>query len=270
MALRLHDPLTAIAEKHQARLKIVELPPGPPVLSSLVAEVYGRPDHSYADLIAAAGTVADRLRKEPGVVEVDDTVEAPAPKLVFVTDQEKAALNGVSVDEIARTLQVSLSGASAGTVRLAGERNPLAIELRLPGRSAPARKTSAGIRVKGRTGNTAARGARPVGDARVDQTIYHKNLERVVYVFAETAGRPPAECVLDVTFDRRPGGDRRHRLGRRHASPGRSPSATISRTAAASPGPCPKGCASSSPARASGRSPSTSSATSAWPSARRW
>ncbi len=63
---------------------------------------------------------------------MDDTVEAPAPKLVFLTDQEKAALNGISVDEIARTLQVALQGAAVGTVRLAGERNPLGIELRLP------------------------------------------------------------------------------------------------------------------------------------------
>jgi multidrug efflux pump subunit AcrB len=94
-ALRLHEPLTKIAEPHKARIKIVELTPGPPVLSSIVAEVYGRADHSYADLVSASGTMADRLRKEPGVVEVDHTVEAPASTLVFVTDQEKAALSGV-------------------------------------------------------------------------------------------------------------------------------------------------------------------------------
>jgi multidrug efflux pump subunit AcrB len=207
LALRLHDPLTRIAEKHQARIKIVELPPGPPVLSSVVAEVYGRPDHSYPDLVAAAGTVADRLRKEPGVVEVDDTIEAAAPKLVFLVDQEKAALNGVSVEQIARTLQVTLSGASVGTVRLAGERNPLAIELRLPRSIRSSTQDLSGIRIKGRTGHQVA--LAEIGrweTSRVDQTIYHKNLERVVYVFAETAGRPPAECVLDVTFDRRPGG----------------------------------------------------------------
>jgi len=207
LALRLHDPLTKIAEKHKARIKIVELPPGPPVLSSVVAEVYGRPDHSYPDLVAAAGTVADRLRKEPGVVEVDDTIEAAAPTLVFLADQEKAALNGVSVEQIARTLQVTLSGASVGTVRLAGERNPLAIELRLPRSIRSSTQDLSGIRIKGRTGHQVA--LAEIGrweTNRVDQTIYHKNMERVVYVFAETAGRPPAECVLDVSFDRRPGG----------------------------------------------------------------
>ncbi|MGC8639840.1 MAG: efflux RND transporter permease subunit [Isosphaeraceae bacterium] len=206
LALRLHDPLTKIALQHKALIKIVELPPGPPVLSSVVAEVYGRPDNSYDDLIAASGIVADRLREEPGVIEVDDTVEAPAPTLVFLADQEKAALNGVSVDEIARTIQVSLNGATVGTVRLAGERNPLAIELRLPRPIRSSAEDLADVRVKGRAGNRVA--LAEIGHwqtRRVDQTIYHKNLERVVYVFAETAGRPPAECVLDVTFDRKPG-----------------------------------------------------------------
>ena len=77
IALRLHDQLAALADRHRARLKIVELPPGPPVLASLVAEVYGRPDQSYEDLVASATTVARRLGMEPGVVDVDDTIEAP-------------------------------------------------------------------------------------------------------------------------------------------------------------------------------------------------
>jgi multidrug efflux pump subunit AcrB len=207
IALRLHDGLTALAGRYHARLKVVELPPGPPVLASLVAEVMGRPDHSYDDLIAAAGTVAKRLKAEPGVAEVDDTVEAPAKKLVFVTDQEKAALSGVSVDEIARTLQLVLSGGQAGTVRLAGERNPLRIELRLSRAARSSSHDLAAIRVKGRTGQfTPLSELGKWEEARVDQTVYHKNIERVVYVTAETLGRTPAECVMDVTFDRRPDG----------------------------------------------------------------
>ena len=207
IALRLHDGLTAVAARYKARLKVVELPPGPPVLASLVAEVTGRPDHSYDDLIAASEVVARRLKAEPGVAEVDDTVETPAKKLVFVTDQEKAALAGVSVDEIARTLQVVLSGGQAGTVRLAGERNPLKVELRLPRAMRSSSHDLAAIRVKGRTGQfTPLSELGKWEEARVDQTVYHKNLERVVYVTAETLGRTPAECVMDVTFDRRPDG----------------------------------------------------------------
>ncbi len=202
IALRLHKGLTELAEKHGARLKIVELPPGPPVLSTVVAEVFGRADQSYEDLVDAAGVVVQRLGVEPGVVEVDDTIEAPAKKLVFVTDQEKAALNGVSVDEIARTLQLVLSGGDAGTVRLEGERNPLRVELRLPRSVRSNAHDLAALRVKGRDGQyTALSELGHWEESRVDQTIYHKDLERVVYVTAETLGRTPAECVLDVTFD---------------------------------------------------------------------
>jgi multidrug efflux pump subunit AcrB len=138
---------------------------------------------------------------------VDDTVEAPARKLVFVTDQEKAALNGVSVDEIARTLRLVLAGGDAGTVRLAGERNPLRIELRLPRAIRSSPHDLATIRVKGVAGQFT-----PLSElgrwetTRVDQMIYHKNLERVAYVTAEALGRTPSECVLDVTFDRQPDG----------------------------------------------------------------
>jgi multidrug efflux pump subunit AcrB len=207
IALRLHDALAALAERHHARLKVVELPPGPPVLASLVAEVSGRPDHSYNDLIAAANTVARRLRAEPGVVDVDDTIEVPAGKLVFVTDQEKAALNGVAVDEIGRTLQLVLSGGQAGTVRVPGERNPLRVELRLPRVARSSRHDLAAIWVKGRTGQfTPLSELGRWEETRVDQTLYHKNLERVVYVTAEALGRTPAECVLDVSFDRKPDG----------------------------------------------------------------
>lgn len=207
IGLRLHDELTALAAEHGARLKIVELPPGPPVLASLVAEVRGRADQTYDELMAAAEVVGRRLRVEPGVAEVDDTVESPMRKLVFVTDQEKAALNGVSVDEIARTLQLVLTGGQAGTVRLDGERNPLRVELRLPRALRSSAQDLASVRVKGQSGQFT-----PLAElgrweqTRVDQTIYHKNLERVVYVHAETLGRTPAECILDVTFDQQPAG----------------------------------------------------------------
>ncbi len=207
IGLRERDALTAIARRRGANLKIVEIPPGPPVLSSIVAEVYGRPDHAYSDLIAAAKTVRARLEREPGVVDVDDTVEAEQDKRIFVADREKAALAGISVAEIAATLKIALAGEAAGTVRLIGERNPLMIELRLPRplRSSPA--DLARLCVKGRGGELV-----PLAElgrwepATVDRTIYHKNLERVVYVFAETAGRPPADAVVDVQSDLATGG----------------------------------------------------------------
>ena len=202
LGLRMRDELTAIARRNNANLKIVEMPPGPPVIASVVAEVYGRPEHSYADLIAAAETVRARMEFEPGVVDVDDMVEAPWRKLVFVTDKEKAALNGVTVADIASTLQIALAGNAAGTVRLVGERNPLLIVLRLPRAARSSAADLGQIQVKGASGRLVP--LAEIGrweDEFVDRTIYHKNLERVVYVLAETAGRPPADCVVDIEAD---------------------------------------------------------------------
>jgi len=206
LGLRLRDELTELGRKHGALVRIVETPPGPPVIATLVAEVYGQPQHRYEDLAAGAQVVGTRVAREPGVVEVDDTIEAEQTKLVFVTDKEKAALHGVSVDQIAQTMALSLEGASAGQVRMPDERHPLQIELRLPraGRSSP--PDLARLPVMGTQGGSPH--LVPLAElgrwekSRVDQTIYHKNLERVVYVFAETAGRAPADVVVDILADR--------------------------------------------------------------------
>jgi multidrug efflux pump subunit AcrB len=204
IGLRMRHDLQAAADRHAARMKLVETPPGPPVIASVVAEVYGQPDHRYEDILLAADTVRVRLSQEPNVVDVDDVREAPEHKLTFVADKEKAALNGITTDDIAHTLQAVLAGDAVGVVRSETERNPLRIELRLP----IERRTSAAdlgrVEVKGATGqivSMAELGEWQTG--RVDQTIYHKDLQRVAYVFAETAGRPPADVVVDVLADRR-------------------------------------------------------------------
>ena len=202
MTLRLRDQMTELAARHNALVRLVELPPGPPVLASVVAEVYGQPDHSYEDLLASATIVANRLKEEPGLVEVDDISESASQKLVFVTDQEKAALAGVSVAEIASTLRIALGGTSDELVRMEGERHPLRINLRLPEAMRSSQHDLSQLHVKGATGSLVALAELGTWEPqRVDQTIYHKNLKPVVYVFAECAGRPPAECIVDVQAD---------------------------------------------------------------------
>ncbi len=152
IGLRMRNELQAIVDRHQARMKLVETPPGPPVIASIVAEIYGQLDHRYEDLLATADTVRTRLTLEPGVVDVDDVREAVQRKLVFVTDKEKAALNGVSTDQIARTLQAVLAGEPVGTIRSGTERNPLQIELRLPVDRRTSAADLAKVQVKGETG----------------------------------------------------------------------------------------------------------------------
>jgi multidrug efflux pump subunit AcrB len=210
IGLRMRNELQTIADRHLARMKLVETPPGPPVIASVVAEVYGRPDHRYEDILLAADAVRARLAAEPGVVDVDSVREAPQTKLTFVADKEKAALNGVTTHDIAATLRAVLKGDPVGVVRSETERNPLHIELRVPVDRRTSEFDLAKVHVKGASGQLV-----PLAElgrwqsSRVDQMIYHKNLQRVAYVFAEIAGRPPADVVVDVLADRTDNGDQR-------------------------------------------------------------
>jgi multidrug efflux pump subunit AcrB len=202
IGLRMRNDLQEIVNRHHARMKLVETPPGPPVIASVVAEVYGQPDVRYEDLLLAAEAVRGRLEVEPGVVEVDDGREAPQEKLTFVTDTEKAALGGISADQIASTLQAILGGTTVGLVRNDTERNPLRIQLRVPVDQRTSAADLARVRVKGDKGQLVPLAELGHWDkTRLDQMIYHKNLQRVAYVFAETAGRPPADVVVDVLSD---------------------------------------------------------------------
>ncbi|MEW6238476.1 MAG: efflux RND transporter permease subunit [Candidatus Omnitrophota bacterium] len=199
IALRLRNDITAIAKKYSANVKIVEAPPGPPVIATVVAEIYGTPEKSYDEIVAAAKTVRAQMEKVYAMVDVDDTVEYAQPKFVFEVDREKAALNGVTPETIAQNLKIALGGIDAGAVHAPSERNPLTIRLRLPRdeRSSPDRL--ARVAVHGDSGELVQMAE--LGKFKKttqDISIYHKNLERVVYVFAEMAGRAPAEAILEL------------------------------------------------------------------------
>ena len=213
IALRLRRDLTAIARRHGVKLKLVEAPPGPPVMSTVTASVYGPEDASYEDLIRAARIVKERMRKEPGIVDIDDTVDEDHVKYVFTVDKEKAALNGVTTADVARTIRIALSGEAVGAVALPSEKNPLQIRLWMPRpeRSSPADLSR--IFVRGRSGDLV-----PIAElghweqTLEDKTIYHRNLRRVVFVTGEMVGRPPVETIIDIRADYRPP-EQRHGRG---------------------------------------------------------
>jgi len=197
IVLRLRDAVAAIADRTGAVLKLVEIPPGPPVLATVVAEVYGAAHHDYATLLDAAREVQARMAAEPGLVDLDSTVEAARPHLFFETDREKAGRNGIDVAAVADTLQLALDGRMAGLVHKSTERNELPIILRLPRADRSSATSLAAIPVAGRGGNRVQLGE--LGTFReqpAEQTIYRKNMQRVVYVTAEAAGRGPAYAVL--------------------------------------------------------------------------
>ncbi len=207
IVLRIRNDLARLALQAGARIQILEVPPGPPVLSTIVAEVYGGPSTPYERLIEAAAGVRERMLREPGVVEVDDLVEAPQSKLFFRVDEEKAGLLGVSVQEVVQTMNLALDGMTAGTLHTPADRNELPILLQLPlgQRSDPQRLVS--LAVKGQSGRPVEMGE--LGrfeETRIEPTIYHKNQERVVFVTAEASGRGPAYPVMALQrhFDRQP------------------------------------------------------------------
>jgi len=143
--------------------------------------------------------VRAQMEKIHAMVDVDDTVEYAQPKFVFEVDREKAALNGVTPEAIAQNLKIALGGIDAGAVHVPSERNPLTIRLRLPRdeRSSPDRLVR--VAVHGDSGELVQMAE--LGNFKEtaqDISIYHKNLERLVYVFAEMAGRAPAEAILEL------------------------------------------------------------------------
>jgi len=203
IALRMRNALQTIADKHKARMKIVETPPGPPVISSIVAEVYGQPEDDYEKLLSAADTIKARFVVEPGVSDIDTIREVPKEKLIFVPDNEKAALQGISAKNIADTIKTTISGAAVDIVHSQTERNPLKIELRLPEAQRSNISDISRIYIKSKTGQIVP--LSEIGEWKksvVDQQIYHKNLQPVSYVFAESVGRTPAEIVTDIQSDR--------------------------------------------------------------------
>jgi multidrug efflux pump subunit AcrB len=200
--LRIRDDLTKIARDAGARVKLVEVPPGPPVLATLTGEVYGPPDASYEDLIAAARRVESRLRREPGIVDVDSSAEDRQTRFVFVPDKPKAALSGISAEEIVRTLTVALSGAKSTVLHPPHEVDPLWVELRFPRERRSSIEDLENLFLRGASGKIVQLGelGKFIEDVN-EQTIYHKNLKRVVFVYGEVAGRPPAEAIIDMQVD---------------------------------------------------------------------
>ena len=222
LALRLREPLERVAARHGARMQVVEVPPGPPVISTITVEVRGDPGVPYATVEEAAQAVAARLEREPLVVDVDTSVEPGPRRVLFDVDKEKAALSGVATEDIARTLQLALGGVVAAELETPDEAHPLPVRLQLERGPRNSPGTLSLLQVQGRPGITKVREAdgvrdapRPlialgelgeVREAPLDSPVYRKNLERVAYVFAELAGRPPADAILDVQADQRPPG----------------------------------------------------------------
>jgi len=199
LVLRLRKDLEKIATANGVAMKIVETPPGPPVLSTLTAEIYGSMDQSYSQLTRGAAHIRKIMGEEPFVVDIDDSVETERSRINFVMDKEKAALHGISAQTVNQTLRLAVSGHTPATVHLPGERQPLIVKAVLPvaKRSGVTALSQIPVKTAGGKMIPLAELVKPES-IPVEQTIYHKNMKRVVFVTAETAGRAPAEAILDM------------------------------------------------------------------------
>ncbi len=202
IALRIRKQIEAIANKYNANVKIVESPPGPPVLDTLVAEIYGPEDASYTESLNIGKNVRERFKHTQGVVDVDDYSYAPYQRLLFKIDREKAALTQVSSQQIAQTLKIALSGQLLGTLHIPSERQALEIILQLPREQRSYITQLLTLRVKSKTGELVPLAELgQIKELDDEQTLYHKNLRRVAYVIGDTAGRSPVEAVIDLLDD---------------------------------------------------------------------
>jgi len=198
IAKRVRPVLKSIADRYDARVKVAEVPPGPPVLSTLVAEIYG-PDYQRQKQIAA--DIMEIFEKTPGVVDVDWYMEETQPHYKIEVDREKAALHGISVDRINRTLELVLKGQQEGLLHQPREKEDVPILMRLPlsARAGVNRfKELKLLSVDGRLVPIST--LINVHKTAVDQSFYHKNLMPVVYVVGDVAGvkESPVYAILEM------------------------------------------------------------------------
>ncbi len=179
--------LKEIADRYQAQIQVAEIPPGPPVLQTLVTEVYG-PD--YAGQIEVASQIRQLYENFSGIADVDWYVESPQTDYRLEIDQEKAALNGITPAQISEALNIALSGRVVGLLHDENSREDVGIHLRFSAASRTNLEDLKALNLKGSSGDLVPLSSLiQTETTTVDQSIYHKNLQPVVYVTGDVAGR---------------------------------------------------------------------------------
>jgi multidrug efflux pump subunit AcrB len=129
LVLKIRPDIDKLGREYGANIKLVEDPPGPPVRATVVAEIYG-PDYSKQREIA--GDIKALFAKTDQVVDIDDSVKEKQDKYQLIVDKEKAALTGISTEQIVQTLRLSVAGMAVSTLHVPSAKSPIAIMLRLP------------------------------------------------------------------------------------------------------------------------------------------
>ena len=201
IAKRTRALVAPIAARYGAAVAVAEVPPGPPVLQSIVAEIYG-PDETQR--LALARDVRTLMEKTQGVVDIDWYVEADQPKTRYIVDQEKAAHHGITQADIARTIALGAQGVSIDLLHLPAEREdvPIVLELSPAARADPAALLALGVRSSTRP-DAPAIALSELVTLRTEtgpRSLYRKNLKPVTYVTADVAGEieSPAYAMIPM------------------------------------------------------------------------
>ena len=198
IARKIRPEIQKIAKKYNANVKIVEVPPGPPVLSTIVAEIYGP---KYEEQIKIANQVQKILQKTDDVVDVDWMVEAPQTEFKLVADKEKSMLNGIAPQQIVGNMTYLIGEYPISNLYDEKSNQPVNIVMKLADQDKTSLQDITSLKIKGQGGNLV-----PVSDLvkiekdSLQKTIYRKDQKRVVYVLADMAGKleSPAYAILGM------------------------------------------------------------------------
>jgi len=198
IALAVREPLQEIGRRYNANVKVVEVPPGPPVMSPLVAEIYGL---DYEGQIRVAREVRAVFEATPDIIDVDDSVEAPQPKLIVRVDQQKAALLGVTQQSVVAALGTALSGEDISYLHGENFKYPVPVRLELPVADKADIASLLALRVRSQNGQLV-----PLSDivtverSTLEHAIYHKDMLPVVFVNGDMAGKldSPLYGMFDI------------------------------------------------------------------------
>ncbi len=201
IAVRVRPEVALIAKKYGAAVAVAEVPPGPPVLQTLVAEIYGPTE---ADRVRLAESVKGIFESSEGVVDVDWYRETERKRMVLTIDKEKAALNGISEGEITRTVHLAMQGMSIDLFHQPADKEEIDMVLELPRELRAHVDGLLNISLRSSTNPQAPlvplRELVRVTEAAVDQPIFRKNLKPVIYVTGDVAGtvESPVYAILDM------------------------------------------------------------------------
>jgi multidrug efflux pump subunit AcrB len=198
IAKRLRPLLDAIGNVYGARIQVSEVPPGPPVVQTLVAEVYG-PD--MAGQTQVAQQIKSIFQHTDGVVDTDWYVEDPEPRLVMRVDEVKAAQHGIAVSDVSHALALAISGTEVGLIHDQTAREPVPAIVELDRADRSSEQGLDNIRLPGADGGMVSlRELVIVEHTTIEPSIYHKNLRRVIYVTGDVAGvvESPVYAILEM------------------------------------------------------------------------